>query len=189
MYFSIGSRGREGSAHWHPWPDGLSSGMKIMSFNRLGECSRNIGRRTTLVRMNSIRVSSHQPHEVDWVSGCSILVRREAIEQVGMIDARFFYYWEETEWCFRTGRAGWKIMNVPAAKIWHKGVQRDYKPKPAVTYYDTRNHLFLLLKHHAPASAWTYNWFQIIRTYVSWTVKPKWRHKVGTPESNVARNT
>ena len=118
-----------------------------------------------------------QPHEVDWVSGCSILVRREAIEQVGMIDARFFYYWEETEWCFRTGRAGWKIMNVPAAKIWHKGVQRDYKPKPAVTYYDTRNHLFLLLKHHAPASAWTYNWFQIIRTYVSWTVKPKWRHK------------
>jgi GT2 family glycosyltransferase len=57
------------------------------------------------------------PHEVEWVSGCGILVRREAIRQVGAIDQRYFYYWEETEWCIRIGRAGWKIVHVPLAKL------------------------------------------------------------------------
>jgi GT2 family glycosyltransferase len=118
-----------------------------------------------------------EPHLVDWISGCAIMVRRAAIEQAGMIDAQFFYYWEETEWCLRTSRAGWRIVHVPAAKIWHKGVQRNYTPKPLVTYYSTRSHLFMLLKHHAPAAAWIYNWGQIFRTLMSWTIKPKWRSK------------
>ncbi len=90
------------------------------------------------------------PRQVEWISGCAILVRREVIEQVGMLDERFFYYWEETEWCLRSRRGGWKIFHVPAAKLWHKGVQRDYKPNPNVTYYNTRNRLLLLAKHHAP---------------------------------------
>ena len=118
-----------------------------------------------------------QPHDVDWISGCGIMVRRAAIEDVGMIDARFFYYWEETEWCLRTGKAGWRIVHVPSAKIWHKGVQRNYHPKPSVTYYSTRNHLLVLLKHKAPIKAWFYNWSKLIRTLISWTIKPKWRYK------------
>ena len=117
----------------------------------------------------------NQPHGVDWISGCAIMVRRAAIERVGMIDARFFYYWEETEWCIRIGRAGWKILHVPDAKIWHKGVQRNYRPKPSVTYYSTRNHLLLLAKHNAPLRVWVFAWIQMVRTLTSWTVKPKWR--------------
>jgi GT2 family glycosyltransferase len=116
-----------------------------------------------------------QPHTVDWISGCAIMVRRAAIEQIGMIDARFFYYWEETEWCLRAGEAGWRILHIPRAKIWHKGVQRQYSPKPSVTYYSTRNHLLMLAKHHAPLKAWVFTWMQILRTLTSWTVKPKWR--------------
>jgi GT2 family glycosyltransferase len=119
----------------------------------------------------------HKPQRVDWISGCAILVRRTAIKQAGMLDPRFFYYWEETEWCFRIGKQGWKIVHVPAAKLWHKGVQRDYRPKPAVTYYNTRNRLLMLAKHHAPLEVWTYAWFQILRTLTSWTVKSKWRSK------------
>jgi GT2 family glycosyltransferase len=90
------------------------------------------------------------PHAVDWISGCAIMVRRGVVEQVGAIDERFFYYWEETEWCVRAGRAGWRIVHVPAAKLWHKGVQRNYRPKPSLIYYGTRNQLLLLSKHHAP---------------------------------------
>jgi GT2 family glycosyltransferase len=115
------------------------------------------------------------PHNVEWISGCGILVRRAVIEQVGMLDARFFYYWEETEWCVRAGKAGWQIVHVPQAKLWHKGVQRDYHPKPSVTYYSTRNRLLLLAKHHAPLVAWLGAWMQILRTLASWTIKPKWR--------------
>ena len=117
------------------------------------------------------------PHAVEWISGCAILVKAEVIRQVGMIDARYFYYWEELEWCVRAGKAGWKIILVPQSKLWHKGVQRDYQPKPSVTYYATRNRLLTLSKHRAPLRTRAYTWFQILRTMMSWTIRPKWREK------------
>jgi GT2 family glycosyltransferase len=117
------------------------------------------------------------PHAVEWISGCAILVRREAIEQAGMLDQDYFIYWEETEWCIRIGRAGWKVVNVPRARIWHKGVQRDYEPKPSFTYYGTRNHLLTLAKHNAPLGARFSTWIQILRTLASWSIRPKWRNK------------
>jgi GT2 family glycosyltransferase len=116
------------------------------------------------------------PHAVDWISGCAILVRRGVVQQVGPIDPRYFYFWEETEWCLRAGRAGWRVLHVPAARLWHKGVQRDYKPKPTVTYYATRNRLLTMAKHHAPLHVRAAAWLQIARTLASWTVKPRWRH-------------
>ena len=118
-----------------------------------------------------------EPHQVEWISGCAILVRRDVIEQVGPLDKDYFIYWEETEWCIRAGLAGWKIFHVPEAKIWHKGVQRDYQPKPYVTYYSTRNHLFTLAKHHASLTAKFYTWKNLLRTLASWSIKPKWRNK------------
>ena len=117
------------------------------------------------------------PHSVDWISGCGIMVRRALIEQVGAIDERFFYYVEEFEWCLRARKAGWQIYHVPQAKLWHKGVQRNNQPKPAVTYYATRNRLLLLLKHRAIPVAWVVTVSEFIRTLTSWTIKPKWRDK------------
>jgi GT2 family glycosyltransferase len=116
-----------------------------------------------------------EPHPVEWISGCGIMLRRGLIEDVGMLDERFFYYWEETEWCLRARKAGWQILHVPKAKLWHKGVQRNYHPNPSVTYFSTRNHLLMLAKHHAPLSVWMAAWFQLVRTFTSWSIKPKWR--------------
>ena len=118
-----------------------------------------------------------QPHAVDWITGCGILVRREAINQVGFIDERFFYYVEEEEWCLRVKKAGWGIVHVPRAKLWHKGVQRNYQPKPSVTYYATRNQLLLLSKHNTKLKTWLVAWGYIIRNLTSWTVQPKWHSK------------
>jgi GT2 family glycosyltransferase len=117
------------------------------------------------------------PHQVDWISGCAILVRRAVIEQVGMLDERFFYYWEETEWCLRARRAGWTILNVSEARLWHKGVQRDYQPKPAVSYYNTRNQLLMMHKHRAPLEAWLVAGSQKLRTIVSYSLRPRWRSR------------
>ena len=113
--------------------------------------------------------------DVDWVSGCAILVRRSAIAQVGMLDARFFYYWEETEWCLRARRAGWRIVFVPGARIWHKGVTREYRPGPNTTYYWARNRLLLMAKHRAPLGAWLTATAELGRTLLAWTVRPRWR--------------
>ena len=115
------------------------------------------------------------PRPVDWISGCAIMVRRELIEAVGALDERFFYYWEETEWCLRAGRQGWQVMHAPQAKLWHKGVQRDYRPSPSVTYYNTRNRLLILAKYQAPLFVRLAAWGEIVRTLTSWTLKPRWR--------------
>jgi GT2 family glycosyltransferase len=117
------------------------------------------------------------PRRVDWISGCGILVRRAVIEQIGMLDERFYYYWEETEWCIRARKNGWDIVHVPSAKLWHKGVQRDYHPTPSVTYYDTRNRLLALAKHQAPLRIWICTWWQTAKTLASWTIRPMWRSK------------
>jgi hypothetical protein len=116
-----------------------------------------------------------EPREVDYISGCAILVKREVIEQIGGIKAELFYYWEETDWCTRAREHGWKVLHVPQAHLWHKGVQRDYAPGPNVTYYNTRNRLMFLANHHAPLSVWLYAWGRTLLTLTSWTVRPKWR--------------
>ncbi|MCC7128911.1 MAG: hypothetical protein B6D39_02370 [Anaerolineae bacterium UTCFX2] len=117
----------------------------------------------------------NRPRPVEWISGCAILVKRQVIEQIGALDARFFYYWEETDWCTRARKRGWKILHVPAAHIWHKGVQRNYAPSPNVTYYNTRNRFLFLANNRAPLHAWFYALGRTSLTLISWSVRPKWR--------------
>ncbi len=57
------------------------------------------------------------PRPVDFVTGCCLLARRAVWEQAGLLDEKFFMYYEETEWCVRATRAGYKIMLIPAAMI------------------------------------------------------------------------
>ena len=61
--------------------------------------------------------------QVDVVTGCFMLVRREAIEQVGTMDEQFFMYGEETDWCYRFRKKGWKVMFAPIGQIIHFGGQ------------------------------------------------------------------
>lgn len=141
-----------------------------------GKMDRNF--RTRHIGQNESDLGQYsQVHPVEWISGCGMLVRRSMIEQIGLLDVRYFLYNEEVEWCIRAREAGWKIMHVPQAKLWHKGVQRNYRPNPSVTYYSTRNQLLTLLIHHASLKAWFVNGFGLMRTLVSWTVRPEWRDK------------
>lgn len=52
----------------------------------------------------------HGPLEVDWVSGACMIVRRKAIQDVGLLDEGFFMYWEDCDWCRRFKKAGWKVV-------------------------------------------------------------------------------
>jgi len=57
--------------------------------------------------------------EVDWVSGACMVVRRKAIEDVGIMDARFFMYWEDADWCRRMWLGGWKVVYFPQPSVIH----------------------------------------------------------------------
>lgn len=60
-----------------------------------------------------------EPTEVDWVSGASMMFRREVLEQVGGFDEGFFLYFEEVDLCLRTKTAGWEIWYVPDSRVMH----------------------------------------------------------------------
>jgi len=53
------------------------------------------------------------PQEVDWVSGACMIVRRQAIDEVGGLDEGFFMYWEDCDWCTRFRQRGWKVVYHP----------------------------------------------------------------------------
>jgi GT2 family glycosyltransferase len=119
------------------------------------------------------------PREVDFVSGCALLVRSSVLERVGLLDERFFAYYEEAEWCIRVRRAGYHIVNVPRAKVWHKISPGRRADSPVVHYYMTRNRLLFLKCTQLGVRAWFHTLvLEYLRTTVSWSLKPKWRDKL-----------
>ena len=59
------------------------------------------------------------PFEADWVDGACLLIRREALGDVGLLDEQFFLYAEELDWCFRARKAGWRICALPQVEMLH----------------------------------------------------------------------
>ncbi len=66
---------------------------------------------------------SLQPFQADWIGGCCLMAKREAISQIGRMDESLFMYCEETDWCMRLNRAGWEVWVEPGAEIVHYGGQ------------------------------------------------------------------
>ena len=58
---------------------------------------------------------------VDFITGASMLITREVIERVGLLDQRFFMYWEDADFCCRLRAAGWKLAVAGESRVWHKG--------------------------------------------------------------------
>lgn len=87
------------------------------------------------------------PMDVDWVSGACMVVRKKAFEQVGGFDERFFMYWEDTDLCKQLKSAGWRIVYLPEAQIFHHtGVSSD--TEPILSIYHFHRSCFLLCKKH-----------------------------------------
>jgi GT2 family glycosyltransferase len=84
------------------------------------------------------------PVEVDSVIGACMLVRREAVDQVGFLDEEYFLFLEETDWCYRIKKAGWKIYHIPQVEVLHfqgKSAEAE-KGKARIEYYRSRYHFF-----------------------------------------------
>ena len=70
-------------------------------------------------RYPSKRFEHPGPLAVEAVLGACLMVRREVLEDVGPMPEEYFFFLEETDWCLRIRRAGWKVVHVPAARIVH----------------------------------------------------------------------
>ena len=90
----------------------------------------------------------HPIEEVDFVSGCGVLVRRKVLEQVGMFSSEYFMYYEDLDLCFRVKAAGMKILCVTDAKMWHAvSSSTGGADSPLKQYYQVKSSLIFYRKH------------------------------------------
>jgi len=79
--------------------------------------------------------------EVGYLTGCSLLLKREVVEKIGVLEDDYFLYYEDADYSQRVKNAGYKVMYAPKSKIYHK-VSRSTKPGSAsYVYYHVRNGL------------------------------------------------
>ena len=97
--------------------------------------------------------------ECDFVTGCGFLLRSEALRHVGFLREDFVFYSEDAELCYRVRKAGYRIVYVPAAMMWHKTGTTLAKNRPVQLRYSTRNGLALLQEHKVgwhPFTLWAH---------------------------------
>ena len=87
------------------------------------------------------------PHSTPYAHGAAMLIKREAIEEVGLMPECYFLYYEELDWSMMFVRAGYEIWYEPASTIYHKESQSTGQDSPLRTYYVTRNRLLLVKRN------------------------------------------
>jgi GT2 family glycosyltransferase len=85
--------------------------------------------------------------EVDFLTGCVLLIKREAIEKVGFFDEAFFFYSEDLDYCFRVKKAGYKCLWVPSSIAWHDIEMRARFSSPFAMYNLAKSGIIVRKKH------------------------------------------
>jgi len=131
--------GLECSAHTLPSP---LSELNVGA--RLGVLSRLLHRHVVTSPPQAV------PHPCDWVSGASMIIRRQLIEDIGLLDENYFLYFEEVDFCRRAQQAGWECWYVPDSRVMHlEGAStgiRAIAKRRAKYWYDSRRRFFA--KHY-----------------------------------------
>lgn len=103
-----------------------------------------------LTRYYVLDRSDDQVQEVDWLVGACLLARRQAVEEVGPLDERFFMYSEELDWCRRMADAGWQVVYLPTAQVIHHGGKSSEQVLPLRHIHFQRSKILYFRKHHGP---------------------------------------
>jgi GT2 family glycosyltransferase len=91
-----------------------------------------------------------ESQELDYVCGAGLMVKRAVLEAIGTLEKRFFLIWEESDFCFRARKAGFKTLTCPQAKLWHKVSASFVGGKPHSTYFWWRNRLLWIKRNCSP---------------------------------------
>ncbi len=101
---------------------------------------------------------------VDWVVGAALLIRRQALHQVGPLDEEFFMYSEELDWCYRLKAQGWEVVYLPTAQVVHQEGRSSEQVLPARHIHFQRSKV-LFFKRYYGWRGEVLRWF-ILSTYL-----------------------
>jgi hypothetical protein len=91
--------------------------------------------------------------QIDWITGCCIVLKTKVIKKAGLIDEDFFAYYEDVDWSLRIKKLGYKLGVVDSSVIFHHGTKSSNNSNfegnlsPFVHYLNIRNHIYLIKKH------------------------------------------
>ena len=107
----------------------------------------------------------------EWISGCCILVKIAVVKEVGLLDNRFFAYFEDVDWSIRMTNLGYKLGVVPKSIIYHhssgstkrNNTTNEGNLSPYAHYLNVRNHIYLIKKHNFLFNSLGSGIYQIIK--------------------------
>ncbi len=117
-----------------------------------------------------------EPHRADWLSGSSLMIRREVFDQLGLMDEAYFLYFEESDYCLQAQRKGWEAWYVPDSRIFHivgastgvtLGTARRVNRLPPYWFYSRRRYF---VKNFGPAYALVADTLHLLG-YSLWSVR------------------
>jgi GT2 family glycosyltransferase len=118
------------------------------------------------------------PYSTPYAHGAAMLIKREALEKVGLMPECYFLYYEELDWSMMFTRAGFDIWYDPACTIYHKESQSTGQNSPLRTYYITRNRLLLVKRNWHNSSKYISYFYLIcivaLRDIFKYTFQGKW---------------
>jgi GT2 family glycosyltransferase len=94
---------------------------------------------------------------VDYITGCCMLIKRNVIETIGMLDEQYYIYGEDVDLCIRASRSGYKSVYVPSSRVWHK---LSASTKGHLSWFKNWNKLESQLRLMARYARW-YHWLTI----------------------------
>jgi GT2 family glycosyltransferase len=104
-----------------------------------------------------------EPRRVDWAVGAALLLRRDAVLEVGPLNERYFMYAEDLDWCWRATRKGWEIWFEPSAIVRHVGNAsgaKRYGDRRTKAYIANSNDFYA--RAHGPVGALAYRSLNVI---------------------------
>lgn len=89
--------------------------------------------------------------DTDFVTGCCLLTTRTVLEDIGLLDEKYFLYLEDADFCARAKDAGYQVLYNPNAKLYHKVSNSTNRESPTYIYFNLRNKILFLRKHSRPS--------------------------------------
>ena len=84
---------------------------------------------------------------VGFITGCALLIKKEVIDKIGLLDIDYFAYFEDLDYNIKASKTGYSIVYSPKAKVWHKGSSTSGFMSPTYMYFHTRNRILFVKKN------------------------------------------
>lgn len=118
------------------------------------------GIRTTRYYRSIDCTDASYPLDVDFVSGAALLIHRNVIKRIGLLDSDYFTYTEDIDWCYRAKKSGYRIRYVPSSLVWHKvSMSTGTENSPFSQYLIVRNSVLFMKKN---VSMWHWPTYLIV---------------------------